>query len=57
VEILRDEARANVGCSTCGLKEEFPIKPAQGEVDVYCMFTDRVYGSSRRVSSAKVGDL
>jgi transcription elongation factor Elf1 len=57
VEILRTEGSAKVGCSTCGLKEEFGIKPAQGEVDVYCMFTDRVYGSSRRSSSAKVGDL
>ena len=57
VEILRDEGRSKVGCSTCGLKEEFEIKPAQGEVDVYCMFTDRVYGSSRRVSAAKLGDL
>ena len=57
VEILRIEGRAKVGCSTCGLKEEFGIKPAQGEVDIYCMFTDRVYGPSRRASSAKVGDL
>ena len=44
VEILRDESRAIVGCSSCGLQEEFPIKPAQGEVDIYCMFTDKVYG-------------
>jgi transcription elongation factor Elf1 len=55
VEIQRDEARAVAVCSNCGLKEEFPIKPAQGEVDVYCMFTDRIYGSSRRTPSAKVG--
>ncbi len=48
VKILREESRSLVGCSSCGLKEEFQIKPAQGEVDVYCMFTDRVYGSSRR---------
>jgi len=50
VEIFREEGRAVVGCSSCGLQEEFQVKPVQGEVDVYCMFTDRVYGSSRRAS-------
>ncbi|HEY4675280.1 MAG TPA: hypothetical protein VIH48_04410 [Candidatus Bathyarchaeia archaeon] len=54
VEILRDEARAIVGCGSCGLKEEFPVKPAQGEIDVYCMFTDRAYGSSRKPSAPQV---
>jgi transcription elongation factor Elf1 len=54
VEINRSEGQAIAVCSNCGLKEEFPIKPAQGEVDVYCMFTDRIYGSTRRVSSVKV---
>jgi transcription elongation factor Elf1 len=54
VEILREEGRAAVGCSSCGLQEEFPIKPAQGEVDIYCMFTDKVYGSSRRSSVTNV---
>ena len=49
------KAHAIVRCSTCGLKEEFGIKPAQGEVDVYCMFTDSVYGASRR-APAKVGE-
>jgi transcription elongation factor Elf1 len=37
-----------VGCSSCGLKQEFQAKPAQGEVDIYCMFTDAVYGSARK---------
>ncbi|HEX9262586.1 MAG TPA: hypothetical protein VF893_08685 [Candidatus Bathyarchaeia archaeon] len=54
VELFRDETRAEVGCSSCGLQEEFQLKSAQGEVDVYCMFTDKVYGSSRRQSTAKV---
>jgi transcription elongation factor Elf1 len=56
VEIFREEGRAVVGCSSCGLQEEFQVKPAQGEVDVYCMFTDRVYGSSRRASVTNVKD-
>ena len=51
VEIFRAEGRAVVGCGSCGLKEEFPIKSAQGEIDVYCMFTDKIYGSSRRSSA------
>ncbi len=54
VEILREEGRAIVGCSSCGLQEEFQIKPAQGEVDVYCMFTDKVYGASRKSSVSNV---
>jgi len=54
VEIFREEGRAVVGCSSCGLQAEFPIKPAQGEVDVYCMFTDRVYGPSRRAPVTNV---
>jgi transcription elongation factor Elf1 len=45
-----------VGCSSCGLQEEFQVKPAQGEVDVYCMFTDKVYGSSRKPSATEVKD-
>jgi len=56
VTIFREESRAVVGCSSCGLQEEFPIKPAQGEVDVYCMFTDKVYGSSRRAAVTNVKD-
>ncbi len=56
VEIFRDQNRAIVGCSSCGLQEEFQIKSAQGEVDVYCMFTDRVYGTSRRASTLSPKD-
>jgi transcription elongation factor Elf1 len=49
VEIFRDDnGRSIAQCSSCGLKEEFQVKPAQGEVDVYCMLTDRVYGSTKR---------
>jgi transcription elongation factor Elf1 len=48
VELFREDSHAIAQCSSCGLKEEFPIKHAQGEVDVYCMLTDRVYGSTKR---------
>jgi len=49
VEITREDAgHALAKCSSCGLQEEFQIKQAQGEVDVYCMLTDRVYGSQKR---------
>jgi transcription elongation factor Elf1 len=56
VEIFRDEGRAVVGCGSCGLKEEFPVKPAQGEIDVYCMFTDKIYGSSKKLPTQEVKD-
>lgn len=49
VEIVRDEHRAVVRCSNCNEKEEFQIKVAQTEVDIYCMFTDRIYRSSQKV--------
>ncbi len=54
VELLRDEGRAVVGCGSCGVKEEFQVKPAQGEIDVYCMFTDKTYGRSRRPSNPQI---
>jgi transcription elongation factor Elf1 len=56
VEIFREDGHAVVGCSSCGLQEEFQLKSAQGEVDVYCMFTDKIYGSSRRQPPAKVSE-
>jgi transcription elongation factor Elf1 len=43
VEIMRGQGRATVACGSCGLKDEFPVKPAQGEIDVYCTFTDKIY--------------
>lgn len=49
VEIFRDEGgRAVAQCSSCGLKEDFQARQAQGEIDVYCMLTDRIYGSQKR---------
>ncbi|MGB9959318.1 MAG: hypothetical protein ACPLKQ_02200 [Candidatus Bathyarchaeales archaeon] len=51
VEILRDEDRAVVSCGSCGAKEEFPVKHALGEIDVYCMFTDRIYGGMKGASA------
>jgi len=49
VEIFRDQGRAVVSCGSCGTKQEFQVKPAQSEVDVYCMFTDTTYGSSKKI--------
>jgi transcription elongation factor Elf1 len=54
VEISRSQVskgengQAVAQCSSCGLKEEFTVKLAQSEVDVYCMLTDRVYGNRKR---------
>ncbi|MCD6242423.1 hypothetical protein J7K06_01845 [Candidatus Bathyarchaeota archaeon] len=46
VEIFKDDGRAVVRCGNCGLTDEFPIKPAFQEVDVYCLFTDRFYAKA-----------
>jgi len=35
------------------LKEEFTVKQAQGEVDVYCMLTDRVYANLKKTPITK----
>jgi len=49
VEIIREEGGHSIAqCSSCGLKEDFTVKSAQSEVDVYCMLTDRVYGTQKR---------
>ncbi|MEM2937380.1 MAG: transcription elongation factor 1 family protein [Candidatus Bathyarchaeia archaeon] len=56
VELFRDEGRAIVSCSSCGAREEFPIKSALAEIDVYCMFTDKIYGGIRGVSAPEVKD-
>jgi len=52
VEIFREEGRAVVSCGNCGLREEFEVKPAQKEVDVYCMFTDKIYKSLTRAKAS-----
>jgi transcription elongation factor Elf1 len=54
VEMFRDEGRAIVSCGNCGAKEEFPVKGALGEIDVYCMFTDRIYGGIKRMPAPEV---
>lgn len=55
VDIIREDGgHATAQCSSCGLKEEFQVKSAQSEVDVYCMLTDRVYGSQKRASVTKI---
>ncbi len=54
VEILRDQGIGIVGCGSCGLKEQLPVKQAQAEIDVYCMFTDQIYGKAKKSSDIKV---
>lgn len=54
IELLRGEGRAVVRCGNCGVKEEFQVKSAQGEIDVYCMFTDRIYGGTRKKSAPEI---
>jgi transcription elongation factor Elf1 len=46
-----------VGCGSCGVKDEFPVKHAQGEIDVYCMFTDKFYGNPRKSSVSEAKDV
>jgi len=52
--MFRDEGRAVVSCGNCGAKEEFPVKGALGEVDVYCMFTDKIYSGTKRLPLPEV---
>ncbi|MEM2946756.1 MAG: hypothetical protein QXN96_00775 [Candidatus Bathyarchaeia archaeon] len=54
VEMFRDEGRAMVSCGSCGAKEEFPVKGALGEIDIYCMFTDKIYAGARRLPPPEV---
>jgi len=54
VELFRDEGKAVVSCGSCGAKEEFMVKRAFGEIDVYCMFTDKIYSGTRRVPTSEV---
>ncbi|MCL2642135.1 MAG: hypothetical protein FWD52_01265 [Candidatus Bathyarchaeota archaeon] len=56
VEINREEGggHAVTQCSSCGLVKEFQVKPAQSEVDVYCMLTDHVYSALKRTSLTKL---
>jgi transcription elongation factor Elf1 len=54
VEMFRDEGRAVVSCGNCGAREEFPVKQALGEIDVYCMFTDKFYSGIKSPSPQDV---
>jgi len=54
VEMFRDEGRAVISCGNCGAKEEFQVKGALSEIDVYCMFTDKIYSGVRRPQTPEV---
>jgi transcription elongation factor Elf1 len=49
VEIFPSGDRAKVRCGNCSLIEELDIRPAFGEIDVYCQFTDKFYSSATGV--------
>lgn len=57
VEINRKDGSAVVSCGSCGIREEFEVKKALGEIDVYCMFADKVYRGSKGSSTAEVKSL
>jgi len=46
INILKEEEKALIRCGSCGLIEEYPVKPPFQEVDIYCSFIDRTYRSS-----------
>ncbi|MGQ9538214.1 MAG: hypothetical protein ACUVTE_01305 [Candidatus Bathycorpusculaceae bacterium] len=54
VEMFRNEEKAIVSCGNCGAREEFPIKQALSEIDVYCMFTDKIYRGIRPLPASEV---
>ncbi|MEM3640718.1 MAG: transcription elongation factor 1 family protein [Candidatus Bathyarchaeia archaeon] len=56
VEIFHDEGSAIVSCGSCGAKEKFQVKRALSEIDIYCMFTDKIYGSLRGSPAPEVKD-
>ncbi|MEM2486445.1 MAG: hypothetical protein QXY73_03935, partial [Candidatus Bathyarchaeia archaeon] len=54
VELNKDDGLATVICGNCNAKEEFMLKSdAIAEVDVYCMFTDKVYGGAKSLTSSQ----
>ncbi|MEM1564222.1 MAG: hypothetical protein QW161_06095 [Candidatus Bathyarchaeia archaeon] len=54
VEMFKDEGKAIVSCGNCGAKDEFSVSGAFGEIDVYCMFTDKIYSGARRTPAPEV---
>ncbi len=49
IEILSNGEQARVRCGSCNLTEELVIRPAFGEIDVYCQFTDKFYSRATGV--------
>lgn len=58
VELNKDDGLAIVICGNCNAKEEFVLKSgAVAEVDIYCMFTDRVYGGTKSLTSSQANKI
>jgi len=49
VEISKEHTHAVVRCGSCGITDEFDIKPVFKEVDAYCLFIDRFYKSKEQL--------
>ena len=54
VELNSGQGRATVGCGSCGIKDEFQVQPVQGEIDIYCKFSDNFYKNSKKQSTLKI---
>ncbi|MEM2112467.1 MAG: hypothetical protein QXX08_11430 [Candidatus Bathyarchaeia archaeon] len=48
IEAAKEEEKAVVRCSNCGLVDEVPIKTYFENIDVYCHFIDRFYEQTQR---------
>jgi transcription elongation factor Elf1 len=51
VELLKNEGTAVVRCASCGLTDELPLKSPQQEIDIYCVFVDKFYGTSQKTTA------
>ncbi|MBS7625863.1 hypothetical protein KEJ51_02315 [Candidatus Bathyarchaeota archaeon] len=45
VTMVSGKGNAVVQCGSCKIKEEFTVPSSSSIVDIYCMFTDKYYGS------------
>lgn len=46
VELSKGERMAMIKCGSCGLTDELSMTGSLTEIDAYCKFTDKFYGTS-----------